>query len=159
MPRSTDWIDTVLVLDPNSGSSSNISLITGLAPVNLRGATLIRTIIRLDFCSSSIAGAYGVQLVQLGIGIASQEAFAAGVLPDPRISTDSPARGWIWRSAIAPAQNSVGSPVMYRLDADIRGARKIENGEVFIIADNDPLVGTAFNVLVRGLVRLLIKLP
>ena len=136
----------------------NISLITGLNPNDLRGCTVIRTLISLDLCSQTVAGAWGVQRCDMAIGIASQEAFAAGVLPDPVTNTDKPPRGWMWRSSRSVAQNGVGSPVLSSLQADIRGARKVENGEVFLIIDNSNVFGTAFNVQALGLVRLLVKL-
>ena len=158
MPRPTDWIDTRITLEVASGGQSIDSLMTGVAPVNMRGMTCIRTIIRLDAFSNSVAGAWGVQRLDLGIGIASQEAFAAGVVPDPSTATDKPPRGWMWRDAFMVSQNGVGGQIVHRIEADIRSARKVENGEVFIIADNLLGVGTSFQINVYGLVRQLYKL-
>ena len=158
MPRQTDWVDTTIARSVASGAQDFFSLATGMAPINLRGATLIRTIIRLDLHSATVAGAWGVQRLQMGIGITSQEAFAAGVLPDPVTAGDKPSRGWIWRGSIAVAQNGIGSPVMFDLSADIRASRKIENGELFIVFDSAPGGGTAFTVGLNGLIRTLIKL-
>jgi len=56
------------------------------------------------------------------------------------------------------AQNGAGAPVLYDVEADIRGARKVENGEVFLQGDNNIDSGTAFQVNVRGLIRQLYKL-
>ncbi len=157
--RMTDWMDTVITLNPTNGGSDNVSLITGAAPINMRGATLIRTLVRLDFSSATVAGAWGIHECQFAIGIASQEAFAAGVLPDPRTATDKPPRGWVYRSAAGVMQNgATGGQIVTAVQADIRGARKIENGEVYLIVDSDATAGTAFTVNVRGLVRMLVKL-
>jgi len=131
---------------------------TGVAPVNMRGMTLIRTIISLGCLSTTTAGAWGAEGVHLAIGVASQEAFAAGVFPDPNVGTDKPPRGWVWRSHKVVCQNGVGSVVSYDVMADIRAARKIENGELYIIAVASNLEGTQFNVDVHGLVRTLYKL-
>jgi len=158
MPRPTDWIDTTLNLELPATAQTIQSLMTGVAPVNMRGMTVIRTLISLEMFSDTIAGAYGVELMDIGIGIASQEAFVAGVLPDPKTATDKPPRGWMWRTAKLVAQNGTGAPVIVSLEADIRGARKVENGEVYIIADNSPIKGTTFQVNIRGLVRQLYKL-
>ena len=158
MPRPTDWIDTLVILFAATGGQGFMSLMTGVAPVNMRGMTLIRTIVKLGVYSADTAGAWGVQSVDLGIGVASQEAFAAGVFPDPGTPTDKPPRGWVYRTNVQAGQNGAGAPVVTQLEADIRGARKIENGELYIVADNTAEVGTAFSIIVRGLVRTLYKL-
>ena len=131
---------------------------TGLAPVNTRGMTVIRTIIRMGLFSNTVAGAWGIMRVDLGIGVASQEAFAAGVLPDPNSATDKPPRGWMWRSQQLVSQNGTGHQVIFNVDADIRGARKVENGEVYLIGCNTAYVGTQFQVNCVGLIRQLYKL-
>ena len=159
MPRQTDWIDTNFALAPASGAQDSVSLITGAAPINMRGVTLIRTIISIGLSSATVAGAWGVQTLNLAIGITSQEAFAAGVLPDPNVATDKPPRGWVWRGHKMAAQNGIGGSVIYDVMADIRGARKIENGELFFVVNNSPTAGTAFTCNVNGMIRVLMKLP
>ncbi len=159
MARATDWIDTLVSMSPASGGSSNVSLITGAAPINMRGVTLIRTIVSLSLVSTTVAGAWGVQQAQIAIGITSQEAFAAGVFPDPSSATDKPPRGWVYRTSAPVTQNGISTPVHTWVQADIRGARKIENGELFLIVDNDAVLGTAFQLRVTGIVRVLMKLP
>jgi len=94
----------------------------------------------------------------MAIGIASQEAFAAGVLSDPGSGAEEPPRGWIWRASYVASQNGIGTPVVTPVFADIHGARKIENGEVYIIAENTAQVGTSSTMNFSGLVRLLVKL-
>ena len=158
MPRPTDWIDTLVDESITTTADKSKSLMTGVAPVNMRGMTLIRTILMLTLYSNTTAGAWGVQRVDMGIGVASQDAFAANALPDPEVATDKPARGWVWRGQLLVSQNGVGSEVLHRLNADIRGARKIENGELFLKMDNNFETGTAFTVNVFGLIRTLYKL-
>ena len=159
MPRPTDWVDTVLSLSVTSGGQANVSLITGLAPADMRGATLIRTMIRMSMSSTTIAGAWGTTQMNMGIGITDQEAFAAGVLPDPNVSGDKPARGWVWRSAMGISQDNNGSgAIIFDERADVRGSRKIENGELYLIVHGEPITGTTFTTKVTGLIRILIKL-
>ena len=159
MPRPTDWIDTIIAFSALAGGSEGSqSLMTGVAPVNMRGMTLIRTILRLGLFSTTVAGAWGVQGMHMAIGVASQEAFAAGILPDPDVATDKPPRGWVWRSSVVVTQSGATGPITQTIEADIRGARKIENGELYIIARNADLGGTTFTVLVSGIVRTLYKL-
>ena len=156
--RPTDWMDVLLALNPVDGGQAVVGLSSALVPADSARATIIRTIISLGVFSDSVAGAWGVQAVDLAIGIASQEAFAASIFPDPNIGTDKPARGWLWRTRVFPFQNGVGTPVVLPVVADIRGARKIENGEVYLIAINANVEGTAFPVHINGLVRTLIKI-
>jgi len=157
--RATDWIDTVFDRGVASGVQDNLTLMTGVAPVNVWRQTLVRTLISMDFHSQSIAGAFGVQMLDVGIGITSQEAFAAGVLPDPETAGDQPSRGWIYRTRIAVAQNSIGSQVIYSIRADIRASRKLDDGECFWVLTNTPESGTAFAVHLTGIVRQLWLLP
>ena len=157
MPRPTDWVDTLVNLEvPIAGQTAG-SLVTGLFPLNTRGMTVIRTIISLGMFSNTIAGAWGVMRVDLAIGIASQEAFSAGIFPDPNTATEKPPRGWMWRTERLVSQNGAGAPIVVDIEADIRGARKVENGEVYILANNTAQVGTFFQVNVLGLVRQLYK--
>ena len=158
MPRPTDWVDTIINQAVNNGGETIIDLLSSLSPADMRGATLIRTLVSLSFQSGTVAGAWGTQRFDTGIGISSQEAFAASALPDPSSSTDKPARGWIYRTSVGVSQNGAGSPVLFERVADIRGARKIENGDLFIIFNNTAILGTSFNGQVMGLIRLLIKL-
>jgi len=159
MPRKTDWVDTIVGLTPAAGGQDSVTLLTGLTANEMRGATMIRTILRLAFGSTSVAGAWGVSRIDIAIGIISQEAFAAGAFPDPNTAGDRPPRGWIWRTTVAATQNGIGTPIMVQLEADIRGARKIEAGNLFILAQNTALRGTGFTATVDGICRVLYKLP
>ena len=159
MPRRTDWVDTILNEVPTSGGQASDSLLGGLSEQDTRGLTLIRMILAFSLTSESIAGAYGIQSIDVGVGVVSQEAFAAGIFPDPVTASDKPPRGWIYRTNRAVAQNGAGSPIIQEVLADIRGARMVENGELVIIVNNSNIVGTSFTCRVRGLVRCLFKLP
>jgi len=136
-----------------------LSLMTGVAPVNVRRQTLIRTILRLELFSETVAGAWGTQRVDIGIGITSQEAFAAGVVPDPNTDGDQPSRGWIYRTRVVPSQNSAGAPVVLTLAADIRAARKLDDGECYLVVNNSTTTGTSFTVRQSGIIRQLWLLP
>ena len=157
--RPTDWMDTRVnysIASNTTGVAQGLSV--QLVAADSARATVIRTIVRLFVQSESVAGAWGTQLVEFGIGIASQEAFSALVLPDPNVNTDKPARGWLWRTARMASQNGIGSEVIHEVAADIRGARKIENGELYLASTNEAVLGTAFTVRIIGLIRTLIKI-
>ncbi len=159
MPRQMDWIDTRIGLQAATGAQNNTDVDGGNTQVVQRGTTIIRTIISLDVYSISVAGAWGIQVVDLAIGVTDREAFSASVLPDPNQDTDKPARGWLWRTSVVVSQNGVGGQVLHPVRADIRGARKLDLGRAYIVMNNTTVLGTSFTAEVRGLVRVLMKLP
>ena len=161
MPRQSEWKDNLFDFNLASGQGNVQSLVANFTEPDKRGMTLIRTIIHIEMFSNTVAGAYGVQVVSAGIGVASQEAFAIGAtaISDPQTESDKPTRGWVWRTQIAVSQNGTGLDLVRTISRDIRAVRKLENGELFIVFDSDPGVGTAFTMSVRGLVRTLFKLP
>ena len=156
--RPTDWMDTLVDVGVAVNSQAIVGLSTALVPADSARATVIRTILQLNMHSNTVAGAFGIQMIDMAIGIASQEAFLASVLPDPNVSTDKPARGWLWRTRQVVTQNGAEAPIGRDIEADIRGARKIENGELYLIINSTGLVGTNFTTAVTGLVRTLIKI-
>ncbi len=160
MARMTDWQDTIVSELVASGGVAVNSLTGVLTLGEQRGMTLVRTLVRLDFSSNTVAGAWGVNQLDFGIGVSSQQAFAVGVtaLPNPSQAAGKPPRGWVYRSTQGVAQNGVGSPVLYSLTADIRGARKVEDGELFLMMANTAIQGTAMGINIRGMIRALFKL-
>ncbi len=157
--RMTDWEDTLIDTNTASGAQDVVSLTSSLGPTDLRGVTLIRMIVNLWCNSTQVAGAWGTQTAFVGIGIVTQEAFVAGVVPDPNNAIEEPARGWIYRTAWGVAQNGSGCQIIYDKMADIRAARKIENGQLFLALNNVVGEGTAFTLTLKGIVRCLLKLP
>jgi len=159
MARRTAWHDTIVAQTPASGAQVFFSLMTAVNAEEARGLTLIRTLVRVSLLSNTTAGAWGSQIVDMGIGVASRDALAAGALPDPNIATDEPPRGWVYRTRETPIQNGVGTNWVTRVEADIRSARRIDGGDLFFVGNNSVFMGTAFAVEIRGLVRCLFKLP
>ncbi len=100
MPRQMDWIDTRIGLTVASGAQGNTDVDGGSTQVVQRGTTIIRTIISIHLASTTVAGAWGTQIIDMAIGIADRESFSASVLPDPNSDTDKPARGWMWRTGL-----------------------------------------------------------
>ena len=159
MPRPTIWIDSRIGIAPTSGGSANSSLFGALSPTELTRSTITRMLIRLEFVSETVAGAWGVQLADVGIGITSQEAFAASTLPDPSVAGDKPSRGWLYRNQIMVSQNGISTDMKTTVVADIRSQRKVDDGELFIIVDSTALLGTSFTMQMRGMIRTLVRLP
>ena len=152
------WIDTGISLSASDTVQVQVSLMTGVSSTQTRfdRMTLVRTIIGFDLGNLVHDSGEGSQLVSIGIGIASQEAFAiAGGLPDPQIDTDFPTRGWVWRARYRTFGFAADQPTIFtrRIDLDIRAQRKLENGESYLSMHNADVEGVSSTVRLTGLVR------
>jgi len=151
------WVDTVINNDTPSGGQSAIDLagqFTG-EETRLTQMTLMRTIIRMDLAYTVHDAGEGSQRLSFGIGIESQEAFAAAIHPDPQIRGDFPVRGWVYRGIWRVFGFAADQPAVdvVRVDLDIRARRKLENGVSFIVMDNTPLEGVASAIRELGIIR------
>ena len=158
--RRTSWEDTIFDADAIAEGSAgvNFALDGTLSQADSQGLTLTRCIGDLTFLSGTTAGANGQQRLSLGIGMASREAFTAGVLPDPESETEEPARGWVYRTVLGVTQSVQAQP-MVRLQFDIRAQRRLDSGRLWVRVVNLDVGGTGFNILVCGIVRSLFLLP
>ena len=99
----------------------------------------------------------------MGIGVASTDAFgvAAGAgLPDPRVETDYPPRGWIWKGSFTAADSVLATALtqVYHfptIEFDIRSLRKVDKGVLYFTAVKTVLSGSAFDLQLDGLIRVL----
>ena len=152
----TLWIDKLQTFGVPAAGGQVIDQLTAEMPITtLRTArlTLLRTIVRLDLAASVRDSGEGDQAVRMGICIVPVEAVANP--PDPKIATDHPTRGWIWRSAYrvyAVATDDQNVDVI-RIDVDLRSKRKLENGLCVFVVDNDDNQGTATAIQVIGVIR------
>ncbi len=158
--RRTTWVDTspngVIVVGTQFlvGIDGNPSVSDG------QGRTLTRVIGNISFACSTVAGAWGIQSLSVGIGAASREAMAATVVPDPGSIVEEPTLGWIYRDIIMVTQNGIGTPVVAaRMSFDLHAQRRLDSGRHYLVIDNAAELGTSSSVLVVGLVRALYLLP
>ncbi len=159
--RPTDWLDTIVGLAPTSGGALQFqSLMGAVSNIEARRYTCVRTLVRLDLQSTTVAGAWGSNIVHIGIGVVSVAALAAGAasLPNPSIANDKPALGWLYRTTVVVAQNGIGTPVVFPITADVRGSRKIDRGDLVLMIDNVAHLGTTATIQCTGLIRCLMKL-
>ena len=91
-------MDTLVNMLITEGSQVTNSLLQGISSDDMRGSTITRIIGTLYTGSSTVAGAWGASRDDFGIGVVSQEAFNALVVPDPTAQDDQPARGWLYRT-------------------------------------------------------------
>jgi len=157
MPGRRLWLDSNQNLTASSGGASQQTLMAGIAVSQTRfdQMTLLRTIIGIDVGYSVHDAGEGSQLVSIGIGVTTAEAFAASVLPDPEVEADFPVRGWIWRARYRVFGFAADQPAVFtrRVDLDLRSQRKLENGVAFINIQNTAVEGVSSTVLMTGLVR------
>ena len=158
MPRL--WIDTAGSLTLSSGSgTAQISLMTDVTRQETRLAqmTLLRTIIGLNIGNTVHDSGEGSQLISIGIGVVSQEAFALGTTatPSPHLDNNFPPRGWVWRARYRTFGFAADQPTIFtqRIDLDMRSQRKLENGEAFLRGVNEDIEGVASQVTIHGLIR------
>ena len=158
MARRPYWSDTLIDDAVGSGAQDHNTLIGSFTAQETQGWTLTRMILELGLYKQA-PSSDGWQIIDIGIGLAEQDAFAAGVIPDPNVSNDEPARGWLYRTrCVVPADaTEVLMPVMCR--GDFRAQRKIDGAELYIVLNNTPGGGTAFTVEYTGIVRALYLLP
>jgi len=155
MPRL--WIDTNF--DDNITTSVAVlkSLMTGVSAAQTRfdQMTLLRTIIGFNVGRLTHDSGEGSEIVSVGIGLASQEAFAAGSVSDPETPTDFPIRGWVWRGRYRIFGFAADDPTIFtqRIDLDLRAKRRLENGETFLNATLANIEGTNSTARLDGIVR------
>ncbi len=156
--RQSIWTDTILDVDIPTSSFNLASLMGNLIPTDTRGGfTLIRTLICLDIAPLIPGVVSGIQQVSIGIGVASQEAFAAFIVPDADTPADYPARGWVYRCVRGLWDSSevgVGTQAIL-LKEDIRTKRKVDDGEAWMEIRSSSVQGVTFTVHVSGIVRCL----
>ena len=123
------------------------------------GLTVVRTIVSLSMVPP-FAASDGNMQSDIGIGVVSQEGFVSSVVPDPNVALDRPPRGWVYRDhrVVVGAASMVTYTALYVM-ADIRGARKVDNGELVFIQTADDLDGTTFSVRTVGLIRCVFLYP
>ena len=159
MPRRTRWIDALISIDVSSGGQNTQTLFPGITPDELRNGTIVRTVTSLSLTSVSVAGAWGFQILDLGLGVISQEAIGAGIFPDPNDADDYPTRGWLYRERCGVSQNGTGASLLSYCVFDVRSQRKLDTGAYYMVVNNTPGVGTSFTTRVFGSVRTLVLMP
>ena len=157
--RGTDWIDTTVSTFLGSGSSFTAELLGARGIEDLAGCTSIRTLLRLNFTFSPTTPVDSVQVIDIGMGMASRESVTAVVLPDPDATSEFPGRGWIYKDQLVLVQDAVVMQPAVVVREDIRSKRKLDEAMMFITFVNTALAGTADSVQIRGLIRLLCLLP
>jgi len=154
------WSDVLEQATLASGANRITNLAAQLEDTDVK--TCIRLIVELEFLADQVNEVENTQLVDIGVGVASVEAFGIGVtaLPAVDVVTQYPPMGWLYiaRSYELQTLPTGGTPTaMYRhpatFKADIRTARKVDRGILYINYKSTPFGGTAIILDVIGRVR------
>ena len=160
MARRTAWADALVANNVGSGSQLGIDIGGGMSAIDKEGRTITRLIGELGLYSTTVAGLWGVQALDLGIAVIDGDAATALVFPDPNSASDEPPRGWLFRTRCIVAQNGSGAPVVYKCMFDLHAQRKLYGGGILmLIANNTSLLGTSFIIQIGGIIRSLNLLP
>ena len=157
--RNRAWADTGLVAQSIASAGEIVTDLLANAPA-LDTITAVRIIGYLDVAIPITSEVQSSESIDVGIGVAAVEAFtvAGSSLPNPRTDTEFPPRGWLYRARRISWQFKAANNEQQQMHAvfqwDVRAARKVDKGRLFMTITSTPLVGTAV-VDVTGLVRVL----
>ena len=159
MPRPRAWSDSLFDTSIPTGGDLLSNLLAELVAVET--ATVTRLIGHLNLQATSTGEVEYAEIVDVGIGVVSKEAFDVGVtaVPDPHVAGDVPARGWLYRARRLSIFGlpSVGGPfrIPAIFDFDVRAARRVDRGRLFMYIHTTNTGGTGTQMELVGLVRAL----
>lgn len=129
---------------------------------DVQDITAVRVVGRLFFGPQSISATdQAITRLDIGIGITSVDAFNVGItaIPDVTVGTAFPPRGWLWKTTMyTHKENNTGSiesVYVDSLDIDIRAARKLDRGIMYVTFEANDMSGTAHTTRLAGLLRTL----
>ena len=160
--RPRVWVDTQVNGNLVAGAETLIDLLLSQV-VDSQVRTVVRWIGRIRVFPTNVANSViSAQLVSLGIGITSRDAFAAagGAVPSPAVLTEFPTQGWVIREqAVMINQQDSGTVEAWEFPEfrfDIRASRKVDRGIAFAKLVNEDLVAGTTTVSVVGMIRSLV---
>ena len=158
--RITAWDDEKIGISVADGTQVTNLLTQNVADPEKRGCTLVRLIYHMWFGANAPGAVNGTMRLSIGIGLTSDDAFAAAAVPEATVMADYPVAGWVYRDIIA-VMDSVDAhdhaPVeVYR---DLRVQRKLDRSSLFVNHEAEAHIGTGFAVALTGIIRCLYKLP
>jgi len=151
--RQTRWVDRNLDMQVASGAQTVLDLVSNIDEDERAGWTLTRLIFCYDLSPIIQGVALGAQVVDIGIGIFSLEAVAAGALPDPATETDYPVTPWLYRCRHRVLDDTVEGHPPQSFYRDLKAQRRVRRSQPSIIVDNTADSGTPFSVVLIGICR------
>ena len=157
--RATTWLDTFLDTSLADAGQFTTGLMFSFDQDEAVGMTLTRLLLCLQLSALVGNTIDSQQIIDIGIGTASAEAFAAVVLPDPNQATEFPEKGWIYRCRHLVNGDAANQLLPVRIELDLKSQRKIDTGVVWLSMQSITNGGTVVATIITGSVRLLMKLP
>ena len=155
--RRRAWCDVLINRATSSGTQDTpIDLLVDFP------ATDVKTVTRLIgdiafFPDDRNAAIDGVMQIDLGIGVGSQEAFTALVVPDPNVQAEYPTIGWLYiTTRVVIFNNSSGTTerlIVPEIHFDVGANRKVDKGILYLVWNNTVADATGFTVRAVGRVR------
>ena len=156
--RLTTWIDTIVNSAVTTGTQERIDMMGTFDVDERRGMTVMRLLLCLYLAPNPLGAVNGIVVMNMGIEVVSQEGFGAGVVPDPGSATEFPLRGWLYRCQHAVLDDPTPGYPTPVIREDLHAMRRLDTGSVIMVLDAATVQGTAFNIRVMGLMRMLVKL-
>ena len=159
--RRRTWVDFIFNLSLADGAALQSQDIL----FDVAGKYDVKTVTRLigkmviypDDLDAAVAGA---MRVTAGIGVVAEEAHLGNTVPNPSVTTEFPALGWLYRQTDSIIkQNASGTMESWlypTIQFDLGANRKVDRGVLFFTADATASDGTGFTVRLSGMIRALI---
>ena len=159
--RQTAWDDQMFNSVSTVSTSTASLIIQNTADPEKRGCTVVRILVHLWLHAATPGAASGQQQIELGIAMASDDAFVGGALPDVETGDDFPIGGWLWRDVFLVIDETLANgPVpAVEVKIDLRSQRKLDRASIYLATHHSAIEGTDFNIRRSGIIRSLYKLP
>ena len=158
--QQTRWVDTAVGVTIATGAQTLVGLMGDLEVNESVGFRLLRTLVKLYLRPATPGAVNGSQLFTCGMGVASGDEFAAAAVPDPTVMADFPPRGWVVRDQDVVFDSTSSTDQNPTVMAhDLKAQRNVNNGELYLVFENDPSTGSTFSLAVSGIVRCLFAMP
>ena len=149
--RTNFWVDELInFTNPGALNQDAFSIITQLTDEHRKGATLQRLIISLTLFAVQV----GVgQVLTMGIGQVTDDALAAGSVPDPAQQADDAA--WSWKGVFPVSTDSVNDFSQARkIDVDLHGRARLrarDNDFILVTDSGASTIDTNVDGIIRSL--------
>ena len=109
----------------------------------------------MDYMPTVRDSGEGDQQLDVGIAVVQQSQNAVADMPDPFVADDFPTKPWVWRARYRIYAVAVDDQNVHytRVDLDLRGKRKLENGRLVYLMTNNDQQGTSTPIVATGIIR------
>jgi len=166
MARTNRWIDFITTFSVSADALVQFVPLENELPdvEDRKGFTIERIILSCQVAATTeVFVSRRTGLIACGLGIAGQEAIDVGVtaMPDPSVSREKPATGWLWRDSkfmVAGIDPGYSDRMLTSFEVDLHSKRKLDFGNLVLLVRNDA-IATGFGVDGQLMIRTLLKAP